>query len=108
RGRGSRCRRVDRCIDLLTGKRSRYAPQPTFLYVPELPAIEFFERAEFPWLHAIEEATEDIRAELARVLASDQAGLQPDVAYGEGVPLDQIGRASCRERVWVWGGAGRV
>ncbi|TLY99528.1 MAG: aspartyl/asparaginyl beta-hydroxylase domain-containing protein, partial [Gammaproteobacteria bacterium] len=89
RGRGSRCRRVDRCIDLLTGKRSRYAPQPTFLYVPELPAIEFFERAEFPWLDAIEEATEDIRAELARVLASDQAGLQPYVAYGDGVPLDQ-------------------
>src|SRR5881398_3617664 len=54
--------------------RSRYAPQPTFLYVPELPAIEFFERAEFPWLEAIEEATDDIRAELARVLASDQAG----------------------------------
>ena len=89
RGRGSRCPRVDRCIDLLTGKRSRYAPQPTFLYVPELPAIEFFERAEFPWLDAIEEATEDIRAELARVLASDQAGLQPYVAYGDGVPLDQ-------------------
>ena len=89
RGRGSRCRRVDRCIDLLTGKRSRYAPQPTFLYVPELPAIEFFERAEFPWLDAIEEATEEIRAELARVLASDQAGLQPYVAYGDGVPLDQ-------------------
>src|SRR5437764_1020376 len=88
-GRGSRCRRIDRCIDLLTGKRRRYAPQPTFLYVPELPAIEFFERAAFPWLEAIEEATEDIRAELARVLASDQAGLQPYVAYGDGVPLDQ-------------------
>ncbi len=86
---GGRCRRVDRCIDLLTGKRSRYAPQPTFLYVPELPALEFFERAEFPWLDAIEAATEEIRADLAQVLASDQSGLQPYVAYGEGVPLDQ-------------------
>ena len=86
---GRRCRRIERSVDLLIGKRSRYAPQPTFLYVPELPAIEFFERSEFPWLDAIEEATEDIRAELARVLASDQAGLQPYVAYGDGVPLDQ-------------------
>jgi aspartate beta-hydroxylase len=86
---GERSRRVDRCIDLLTGKRSRYAPQPTFMYVPELPALEFFERAEFPWLGAIEAATEEIRAELTQVLASDQAGLQPYVAYEEGVPLDR-------------------
>ncbi len=33
-----RYRRMDRCIDLLTGKRGRYAPQPTFMYFPELPA----------------------------------------------------------------------
>ncbi|TLZ48635.1 MAG: hypothetical protein E6K22_15460 [Gammaproteobacteria bacterium] len=84
-----RCRRVERCVDLLTGRRVRYAPQPTFLYVPELPALEFFDRAEFPWLDALEAATEDIRAELTQVLASGRAELRPYVAYGEGVPLGQ-------------------
>jgi aspartate beta-hydroxylase len=82
-------RRVDRCIDLLTGKRGRYAPQPTFMYFPELPALEFFDNSEFPWLAAIEAATDEICAELTTVLASDQAGLEPYVAYPEGVPLDQ-------------------
>ena len=82
-------RRVDRCIELLTGKRQRYAPQPTFMYFPEIPAVEFFDRAEFPWLDPIEAAAEDIRTELTTVLVSDRAGLEPYIAYPEGVPLDQ-------------------
>lgn len=82
-------RRVDRCIELLTAKRRRYDPQPTFMYFPEIPALEFFERAQFPWLDAIEAATDDIRAELTAVLVSDRAGLEPYIAYPQGVPLDQ-------------------
>ena len=82
-------RRVEKCIDLLTGKRSRYTPQPTFMYFPEIPAVDFFERGEFPWLDALEAAADDIRAELTTVLVSDRAGLEPYVAYPEGVPLDQ-------------------
>jgi aspartate beta-hydroxylase len=86
---GGSYRRIDRCLDLLTGKRSRFAPQPTFMYFPELPAIEFFERGEFPWLDALEAATADIRAELMNVLIADRAGLEPYVDYPAGVPLDQ-------------------
>jgi aspartate beta-hydroxylase len=86
---GGSYRRVDRCIEFLTGKRSRYTPQPTFMYFPEIPAVEFFERAEFPWLDAIEAAAEDIRTELTTVLVSDRAGLEPYIAYPEGVPLDR-------------------
>ena len=59
------------------------------MYFPEIPAVEFFDRADFPWLDAIEAATEDIRAELMSVLVADRAGLEPYVAYPEGVPLDQ-------------------
>jgi len=88
RGRGP-YRRVDKCIDLLTGKRSRYAPQPTFLYFPDLPTPEYIEGVEFPWLGAIEAATDEIRGELTTVLSADQAGLEPYVAYPEGVPLQQ-------------------
>jgi aspartate beta-hydroxylase len=85
----SSSRRVDRCVELLTGRRNRYSPQPTFMYFPEIPAVEFFERADFPWLDAIEAATEEIRAELTTVLVADRAGLEPYIAYPEGVPLDQ-------------------
>ena len=82
-------RRVDRCLELLTGRRRRFEPQPTFMYFPEIPAIEFFDRAEFPWLDAIEAATESIREELMSVLVSDREGLEPYIAYPDGVPLNQ-------------------
>ncbi len=86
---GGPYRRVERCVELLTGRRSRYTPQPTFMYFPEIPAIEFFERADFPWLDAIEAATDEIRAELMTVLVSDREGLEPYIAYPDGVPLRQ-------------------
>ena len=85
----AQCRRADNCIDLLTGKRSRYTPQPTFMYFPEIPAVEFLDRSEFPWLDAVESASAEIRAELTAVLASDSSGLEPYVSYPDGVPLDQ-------------------
>jgi len=86
---GGRFRRVDRCLELLTSRRSRFTPQPTFMYFPEIPAVEFFERADFPWLDAVEAASEDIRAELMTALVSDREGLEPYIAYPEGVPLNQ-------------------
>jgi aspartyl/asparaginyl beta-hydroxylase (cupin superfamily)/Tfp pilus assembly protein PilF len=81
--------RVDHCLDMLTGRRARYDPEPTFMYFPEIPAVEFFERRDFPWLDAIEAASDDIRAELTAILVADRAGLEPYIAYPDGVPLDQ-------------------
>ncbi|HEV2284782.1 MAG TPA: aspartyl/asparaginyl beta-hydroxylase domain-containing protein [Steroidobacteraceae bacterium] len=86
---GGPFRRVDHCIELLTGSRARYLPQPTFMYFPQIPAVEFFERAEFPWLDALEAASEEIRTELMSVLVADREGLEPYIAYPEGVPLKQ-------------------
>jgi len=86
---GGQFRRVERCIDLLTARRTRFTPQPTFMYFPEIPAVEFFDRADFPWLDAIEAASEEIRAELMTVLVADREGLEPYVAYPEGRPLNQ-------------------
>jgi aspartate beta-hydroxylase len=92
-------RRADQCIELLTGQRSRCLPHPTFMYFPGIPALEFFDNREFPWLDAIQAAADAIRAELTQVLASDQAGLEPYVAYPDGVPLDQW-RELNRSRRW--------
>jgi aspartyl/asparaginyl beta-hydroxylase (cupin superfamily)/thioredoxin-like negative regulator of GroEL len=86
---GQTQRRVDQCLEMLTGRRSAYFPRPTFLYFPEMPAIEFFERSDFPWLDAIEAATDEIRAELTNVMIADRAGLQPYIDYPVGQPVDQ-------------------
>jgi aspartate beta-hydroxylase len=86
---GGRFRRVEHCIDLLTGRRTRHLPQPSFMYFPEIPAVEFFDRSDFPWLDAIEAASDEIRAELMSVLVADREGLEPYVAYPEGTPLNQ-------------------
>jgi len=92
-------RRAEQCIEMLTGQRSRYLPQPTFMYFPGIPALEFFDNVEFPWIGAIEAATDAIRAELTQVLAIDEAGLEPYVAYPDGAPLDQW-RELNRSRRW--------
>jgi len=92
-------RRAEQCVELVTGQRSRYLPQPTFMYFPGIPALEFFDNDAFPWIGAVEAATDAIRTELTQVLASDQAGLEPYVAYPDGVPLDQW-RDLNRSRRW--------
>lgn len=81
--------RFEHCLDVLLGKRQIYDPAPTFLRFPALPAYEFFDRDEFPWLDAFEAATPEIRAEFERVMTEDAANMQPYISYPEGVPLDQ-------------------
>jgi aspartyl/asparaginyl beta-hydroxylase (cupin superfamily) len=82
-------RRFDRCIDQVLGRRRIYAPQPTFMLFPHLSNYEFYERERFPWLGAVEAATDEIREELLSVLAADEAGIQPYIAYRAGLPLNQ-------------------
>jgi aspartate beta-hydroxylase len=96
---GGQQKRVDRCLEMLTGRRSGYFPRPTFMYFPEIPAVEFFERADFPWLDAVEAATDEIRNELTQVLIADRAGLQPYIDYPAGVPIDQWKELN-RSRRW--------
>ncbi|HYX73304.1 MAG TPA: aspartyl/asparaginyl beta-hydroxylase domain-containing protein [Steroidobacteraceae bacterium] len=96
---GQRQRRVDRCLDILMGRARSFHSQPTWLYFPELPEIDFFERSEFPWLDAIEAATDEIRAELMRVLVADRQGLQPYIDFPTSMPLDQW-RDLNRSRRW--------
>jgi aspartate beta-hydroxylase len=82
-------RRADRCLDFLSGRRTRFDPHPSFMYFPEIPALEFFEREDFPWLADLESATEDIRRELMDVLAGDRNGLEPYIDHPAGAPLNQ-------------------
>jgi aspartate beta-hydroxylase len=81
----ARLDRADRTLGVLVRQRKVYRPQPSFMYVPGLPDIEFYDREMFPWLDTLEAATADIQAELAAVLADGQDGLEPYVTV-DGVP----------------------
>jgi aspartate beta-hydroxylase len=91
--------RFDRCLQILLRKQPVYRPQPSFMYFPRLPAIEFYERSEFPWLDSIESATDDIRAELINMLQDGSSALEPYIDIPAGMPLNQW-RELNRSRRW--------
>ena len=90
--------RFDKSFATFLQKRRVYRPQPTFIYVPELPAIEFFPREDFPWLDAIEAAADDIRDELIEVLADGPSSLEPYVSV-DATP-DEKWRALNKSKRW--------
>jgi aspartate beta-hydroxylase len=92
--------RFDRCLEILLQQKRIYQQQPSFLYFPQLPAIEFHERADFPWLDSIEAATDDIRAELIDLLAEERAALEPYVAHGTRRSIEQKWRELHQSRRW--------
>ncbi len=81
--------RFDRCLDRILGRRRIFNPEPTFMLFPYLRNYEFFEREHFPWLEAVEAATHSIRDELLGVLNADNAGMEPYIAFEEGLPIRQ-------------------
>ncbi|TWB69250.1 tetratricopeptide repeat protein [Nitrospirillum amazonense] len=84
-------RRMARFVDMALGRAKPYHQQPAQFFYPGLPAIEFFDREEFPWLAELEAGTDAVRAELAAVLrdGDDPQRFVPYIAYPEGLPLDQ-------------------
>jgi hypothetical protein len=76
-------------VDLTIGRRQNYRQEPSDFFYPGLPAIEFYERDEFPWLPEYEAATEAIREELVKALAEDAEGFVPYIDYSDSLPLDQ-------------------
>lgn len=86
---GADQQRYDACRDVYLGTRPVYSAQPKGFLFPYLPAIEFFRREDFPWLDALEAATEDIAAEATAALAGDRAEFKPYVDFPAGTPVDQ-------------------
>lgn len=99
RYRGEPLDRFDQCLETILQKRRVFRQQPTFMFFPELPTIEFYERKHFPWLDAVEEAADDIRAELLAVLAEGPQALDPYVVDGAGLPTAQWSELH-RSRRW--------
>jgi aspartate beta-hydroxylase len=65
---GAGTQRFTRALDLLLGRRQIYLQQPQVFYFPELPQIEFYDRADFSWAQALEQDTAAIREELRAIL----------------------------------------
>ena len=81
--------RVDDCLAAFLGHKRIYNSQPTLTHFPRLPAIEFFERRDFPWLASVEAATDDIRRELVQLIELSTHEFRPYVSHAPGTPLNQ-------------------
>jgi len=81
--------RVDDCVAAFLGKKRIYNSQPTMMHFPRLPAICFFERRDFPWLGAVEAATDAMREELSALLVSAPQEFIPYVNHAPQSPLAQ-------------------
>src|SRR6266852_2713546 len=86
---GARLERFDACFDALVGKRGVFAPQPTLMLFPRLPAIEFLDREDFRWLDAFEAAADEIRAEARAALAQAADDFVPYISKPAGSPVDR-------------------
>lgn len=81
-GPGQQNTRFGQSIDLLLGRKRIFVQSPRYYYFPQLPQRQFYDRAEFPWLDAVEAATDAIREELLGVLGEPGAF----VPYVQGDP----------------------
>jgi aspartyl/asparaginyl beta-hydroxylase (cupin superfamily) len=75
-------------LDMLLGTRRRYEQEPRSFFLPELPTVQFYDRAQFPWLAAVEAATDAIRAELLPLL-DDPAAWAPYLEIDAARPQDR-------------------
>jgi aspartate beta-hydroxylase len=84
----SAAERFAQSLDILFGRRRIYVQEPRNYYFPGLPQVQFYPRADFPWLDAVEAATGEIRAELEAVMQEDGA-FAPYVQSSPGRPRPQ-------------------
>jgi aspartate beta-hydroxylase len=85
---GENLKRFRDSLDIMVGRKRRYESRSEFYHYPGLTPIEFFDRAEFPWLDRIEAASDEIRDEFLAILRAEE-GFTPYISYPPGVPLNQ-------------------
>jgi aspartyl/asparaginyl beta-hydroxylase (cupin superfamily) len=86
---GAGLHRFDESLQVLVGKRRRYAPEPAMFHFAQLPPLQFYDESLFPWMAELEAQTEAIRAELINVLAESREEFRPYVQHPPGAPLNQ-------------------
>lgn len=81
--------RFERSLQVMVGRKRIYHPEPAMLHYADLPPIQFYDEALFPWLPELEASTDAIREELMGVLAESRAEFRPYVQHPPGAPLAQ-------------------
>jgi len=81
--------RWQEAISIMAGRSKPYHQDCNQLHVPRLPPIPFPDRKQFPWLSAIEQKTDVIRAELLAALQADRDKFSPYIGYAPGDPVNQ-------------------
>jgi aspartate beta-hydroxylase len=75
-------------LDILLGRKKRHDSQAMRYFVPQLAPVEFFDPALFPWMEAVEAATNTIREEFLAVLRAE-SDFVPYIQYEPGEPVAQ-------------------
>ena len=70
---GAAGERFAQSLELLFGRKQIYRQEPRLYYFPALPQIQFYPRADFPWLDRVEAAAAEIRAEMLAILQEETA-----------------------------------
>ncbi|MFO1393738.1 MAG: aspartyl/asparaginyl beta-hydroxylase domain-containing protein [Steroidobacteraceae bacterium] len=86
---GARLDRFEETVQVMTGAKKRYSPEPVMLYFAQLPPLQFYPNELFPWIPQLEAATEDIRRECEAVVAEQRSDFDPYIQRPPGSPLNQ-------------------
>jgi aspartyl/asparaginyl beta-hydroxylase (cupin superfamily) len=86
---GGAARRFRACVDHSLGRRAIFQNHCHGVHYPFLPADEFFDKAHFPWLCALEAKTDAIRREAIALVASGAEAIRPYVRQDAGVPANK-------------------
>lgn len=98
-------RRFDEALTVYSGAAKPFPQQPLLLHYPRLPAVPFYDRADFPWLGELEAATPTIQRELEGALAAFGGAFAPYIAYPPGAPVAQWGELNHSRRwstLFLW------
>jgi aspartyl/asparaginyl beta-hydroxylase (cupin superfamily) len=86
---GESLKRFRDSVDIMIGRKRRFDSKSLIYHYPNLAPIEFFDRADFPWMDAVEAATDGIRDEFIALLHAEE-GFTPYIAYPPDVPHNQF------------------
>jgi aspartyl/asparaginyl beta-hydroxylase (cupin superfamily) len=102
---GANLERLEECKSVLAGSRKVYTQQPSMLHFPRLPALQFYDNKDFPWIEKLESATDAMRQEFLRVFREDNGNFSPYVSHPAGTPLNQwaeLNHSSRWSALYLW------
>jgi aspartyl/asparaginyl beta-hydroxylase (cupin superfamily) len=103
--------RFDESVQVMLGRKKAYVPEPVMFHFTQLPAIQFYDNALFPWIAELEAAADSIRDEIVPVIAASHHEFRPYINYPPGAPLNQWRELDKSQRwstFFLWQNGARV